>query len=164
MKHHYLIALGSNVRHQRHGPPRRVLAAALGALASQPKIKLRAASGVIESAPLGPSRRKYANAAALIRSKLAPDDLLHSLKALEARFGRRRGKRWSARVLDLDIVLWDGGCWWSPRLTIPHPAFRERAFVAGPAAQIAPGWRDPISGFTLRQINARLTTRRALPR
>ncbi|MGD9471451.1 MAG: 2-amino-4-hydroxy-6-hydroxymethyldihydropteridine diphosphokinase [Novosphingobium sp.] len=164
LKHRYLIALGSNVRHRRHGPPRRVLGAALDELAAARKLKLRAASPIIESAPLGPSRRRYANAVALVRGKLEPTELLELLKDIEARFGRRRGARWSARVLDLDIVLWDGGCWWSPRLTIPHPRFRERSFVLGPAARIAPDWRDPLSGFTLRQLNARLTARRALPR
>jgi 2-amino-4-hydroxy-6-hydroxymethyldihydropteridine diphosphokinase len=59
-------------------------------------------------------------------------------------------------VLDLDIVLWSGGPWASERLVIPHPEFRSRAFVLAPAAAVAPGWRDPVTGRTLRQLNARL--------
>jgi 2-amino-4-hydroxy-6-hydroxymethyldihydropteridine diphosphokinase len=58
-------------------------------------------------------------------------------------------------VLDLDIVLWSGGAWSSPDLTVPHIAFRERGFVLDPAAAIAPAWRDPVSGLTLRQLAAR---------
>jgi 2-amino-4-hydroxy-6-hydroxymethyldihydropteridine diphosphokinase len=58
-------------------------------------------------------------------------------------------------VLDLDIVLWSGGAWSGPGLTVPHIAFRERRFVLDPAAEVAPAWRDPVSGRTLRQLAAR---------
>lgn len=110
------------------------------------------------SAPIGPSLRRYANAVAVVRTALDPPDLLHCLKQIERRFGRRPGgQRWSARVLDLDIVLWDGGCWHSPGLTIPHAAFRERAFVLSPAISVAARWLDPRSGLSLRHLHARLT-------
>jgi 2-amino-4-hydroxy-6-hydroxymethyldihydropteridine diphosphokinase len=92
----------------------------------------------------------------LVASALAPPDMLALLQAVEREFGRkRRGQRWRARTLDLDIVLWSGGIWVSPDLAIPHPAFRERAFVLTPAALIAPRWRDPLTGLTLRQLAAR---------
>ncbi|HEX4848524.1 MAG TPA: 2-amino-4-hydroxy-6-hydroxymethyldihydropteridine diphosphokinase [Novosphingobium sp.] len=164
MGQRYLIALGSNMRHVRHGPPEQVLAAALAAL-EDAGMTVLAAAPVIRSAPLGPSRRRYANGAALVETGLAPDDLLDTLKAIERRFGRTRGgQRWSSRVLDLDIVLWSGGCWSSPGLTVPHRAFRERTFVLGPAARIAPDWRDPLTALSLRQLHARLTRPRPLPR
>jgi 2-amino-4-hydroxy-6-hydroxymethyldihydropteridine diphosphokinase len=82
-------------------------------------------------------------------------------KRLEREAGRRRGRRWGARVLDLDLLLWSGGRWRSPGLTVPHPAFRDRAFVLEPLARVAPGWRDPVSGRSVRQLAARL--RRARP-
>ena len=124
------------------------------------RISVLAISPIVASAPLGPSRRRYANAALIVRSIVAPDALLAELKSIEARFGRRRGgQRWRARVLDLDIVLWQGGAWSSPGLTVPHVAFRERRFVLRPAAQIAPRWRDPLTGLTLRQLDARLSRR-----
>ena len=155
---HYLIALGSNMRHVRHGAPDRVLAAALLALDhGKLKLKLKRAAPVLRSAPLGPSRRRYANCAALIKTQLEPEPLLAALKAIERQFGRRRGgQRWAARVLDLDIVLWSGGAWASPSLTVPHPLFRRRRFVLGPARAVAPDWRDPITRLTLRQLYARL--------
>ena len=160
---HYLIALGSNRPHHRHGNPRRVLAAALAKLDEQ-GLHLEAASPVIESAPLGPSQRRYANGAALIRSKLSPPDMLDRLQHIETRMGRRRsGQRWGARVLDLDMILWSGGAFAGPGLIVPHPQFRQRLFVLGPAAAIAPRWRDPISGLSLRQLKARLTRPHALP-
>ncbi|MDR6787474.1 2-amino-4-hydroxy-6-hydroxymethyldihydropteridine diphosphokinase [Sphingomonas sp. BE138] len=151
----YLVALGSN-RRGRHGPPRAEVAAALRLLGGR-------AAPIVASAPLGPSTRTFANAAVLIDSGEAPPVLLARLKTIERAFGRRAGRRWGARVIDLDIVLWSGGRWRSPALTIPHPAFRARSFVLGPLCAIAPRWRDPESGLTVRQLHARLTRARAAP-
>ena len=122
------------------------------------------ASPLVRSAPVGPSQRRYANAAVLLDSPLQPPAMLAQLKAIERRFGRRRGRRWGARVIDLDIILWSGGAWSSPGLTIPHVAFRERRFVLDPLAVIAPDWRDPVTGRTVRQLRCRLTVRRPAPR
>ncbi|MFT4025753.1 MAG: 2-amino-4-hydroxy-6-hydroxymethyldihydropteridine diphosphokinase [Novosphingobium sp.] len=155
----YLIALGSNVRHHRHGLPPAVLRAALAELA-RAGVTVERASKVASTRPLGPSHRRYANAAAVIATALAPDALLRRLKAIERQFGRRGGRRWASRVLDLDIVLWEHGAWSSPGLTVPHVAFRHREFVLRPAAAIAPGWRDPLSGRTLRQLRGRLAAGR----
>jgi 2-amino-4-hydroxy-6-hydroxymethyldihydropteridine diphosphokinase len=159
----YLIALGSNQRHHRHGPPERVLLAALEAM-GQAGIKLKRAGPVIRSAPLGPSLRRYANSAAVVKTKLDPEEMLAALKTVERAFGRKRGgQRWGSRVLDLDIVLWSGGAWASSGLTIPHPRFRERQFVLGPAASIAPDWRDPLTRLTLRQLAYRLSAAASRP-
>ncbi len=82
---------------------------------------------------------------------------------MERQFGVRRGGRWQARVLDLDIILWSGGRWHDRTLTIPHAQFRARDFVLRPAMQIAPSWRDPFANLSLRQLNARLTKPRPVP-
>jgi len=154
--HHYLIALGSNKRHHRFGRPEQVLGAALDSL-ERCGIKVLAGAPVLRSAAIGPSLRRYANSAVLVETKHDPEDLLDQLKAIERDFGRRAGgQRWAARVLDLDIVLWSGGAWSSPGLTVPHALFRERDFVLRPALAIAPDWRDPLTGLTLRQLAARL--------
>ncbi len=164
MRQRYLIALGSNKRHHRHGRPPQVLRAALQAL-SDAGLHIEGASPVLASAPLGPSLRRYANGAVLVACDLAPDALLGLLKTIEQDFGRRSGgQRWSSRVLDLDLVLWSGGAWSSPGLTVPHAAFRTRDFVLAPAQAIAPLWRDPLSGLSLRQLKARLTRPRPIPR
>ena len=157
------MGLGSNVPHPRHGRPRSVLAAAVEALGSS-DVQVIAVSRVITSAPLGPSRRRYANGAAVIATNLMPEALLRRLQAIEFAFGRkRRGARWTARVLDLDLVLWSGGAWSTPALTIPHPRMRDRQFVLAPAEAIAADWLDPLTGLTVRQLRARLTRANPLP-
>ena len=162
--HTYLIALGSNRRHHRFGRPRKVLAAALEQLGAE-GVRVIAAAPVLLTQPLGPSLRRYANSAAVIETRLDPPALLVLLKRIEREFGRRPGgQRWTSRVLDLDVILWSGGPFAAPSLTIPHPLFRTREFVLAPAVAIAPAWRDPVTGRTLRQLRARLTRPRALRR
>ncbi len=164
--HRYLIALGSNVRHPRHGAPAQVLRAAARAL-DDAGLALQAFSPIIASAPLGPSRRRYANACAVIATRLDPPQLLAQLQGLEHRFGRvRRGAPWRARTLDLDIVLWSGGALADihANLVIPHPAFRQRPFVIGPALHVARDWRDPLTGLATKHLASRLTRRRPAPR
>lgn len=150
----YAIALGGN-RRGRCGAPERSVAAALRAIGG-----VRAVSPIILTAPLGPSIRTFANAAALIDTDEGPPALLARLKRIERSMGRRPGRRWAARVIDLDIVLWSGGYWQDRRLTIPHPAFRQRRFVLAPLATITPGWRDPVTGRTVRQLLAAVDRRR----
>lgn len=143
----YAIAIGSN-RWGRHGGPVAEVRAAIAALDG-----VWAVAPIIGSAPLGPSLRRYANTAVLLDCDLSPPALLARLKAIERAFGRRRGRRWGSRVIDLDIVLWSGGCWSKVGLTVPHVAFRTRDFVLAPLSRIAGGWRDPVSGRTVRQLH-----------
>lgn len=147
---HYAIALGSN-RSGRLGNPAKMLAAALTEIGG-----VVSASPLAITAPVGPSTRCYANQAAIIASAESPPELLARLKAIETAFGRRRGQRWGARVIDLDIILWSEGFWASPGLTVPHAVFRDRMFVLGPLAAIAPDWRDPVTGLHIRHLRARL--------
>jgi 2-amino-4-hydroxy-6-hydroxymethyldihydropteridine diphosphokinase len=146
----YVIALGSN-RRGRHGTPAHEVRAALAAIGD-----VVMTSPLVTTAPLGPARRRFVNAAALLESEDSPPELLARLKTIEAAFGRRRGQRWTDRVIDLDIILWSGGAWASDGLTVPHPEFRQRAFVLRPLAAIVPDWRDPLTGLTIRQLAARL--------
>jgi 2-amino-4-hydroxy-6-hydroxymethyldihydropteridine diphosphokinase len=162
----YAIALGSNRRHGRHGAPAGVLRAALHALAER-GVTVERVSPIHHTSAVGPAGRAFANAVALVSTPLDPPRLLAELKGIERRFGRRPGRRWGPRVLDLDIILWSEGCWeggGKTGLVVPHPAMRERGFVLQPLAEIAPAWRDPISGATIRQLLARHARRQPLHR
>ena len=152
----YAIALGAN-RPGRHGSPRAGIAEALARIGG-----IVAASAVIETPPLGPSIRRFANAAALIETDEAPPALLARLKTIERALGRRPGRRWGARQIDLDIILWSGGRWRSRTLEVPHRDWRTRRFVLAPLVGLAPGWRDPIGGRTVRQLLVEVDRRRPL--
>ena len=146
----YAIAIGSN-RPGRHGRPEAEVRAAIKALGA-----VVAISPIVATPPLGPSLRRYANAAAILESAESPPALLARLKAIERAFGRRPGRRWGARVIDLDIILWSGGVHAGATLTIPHLAFRARRFVLDPLEMLVPRWRDPVTGLTVRQLAARV--------
>ncbi len=155
----YAIALGSNRPHGRHGRPAEVIAAAIARLDQE--FGLFDTSPILLNPAQGNAGRDFANAVALVESPLSPDALLTALKAIERDFGRRPGRRWGARVLDLDILAWSGGELRSKRLTIPHPRLASRAFAIGPMAAIAPDWR--LSGpLTARHLASRLARRRPL--
>ncbi|MEO7634715.1 MAG: 2-amino-4-hydroxy-6-hydroxymethyldihydropteridine diphosphokinase [Sphingomicrobium sp.] len=159
MTHLYAVAIGSNRPHGRFGRPAQVVAAAVARL--ERDFSLFAASPIILNAAHGPAGRDFANGVTLIESPLEPPELLHQLKGIERDFGRRAGKRWGARVLDLDIALWSGGQFRAPGLIIPHPGLERRAFVLDPLAAIAPSW--PVRGaLTARHLAQRLA--RARPR
>ena len=151
----YAIALGSN-RCSRHGSPAETVRAAAAA------IGVARLSAIRATPALGPAGRGFANAAAIVEAEAEPPELLARLKDTERAFGRRGGRRWGPRVLDLDIILWSGGCWEGGGLVVPHPAFRARRFVLEPLAELVPLWRDPISGATVRQLLAGLSRRRAM--
>jgi 2-amino-4-hydroxy-6-hydroxymethyldihydropteridine diphosphokinase len=154
--HLYAIAIGSNRPHGRFGRPAGVVEAAIARLDEE--FGLFDASPIILNAAHGGAGRDFANSVALVESRLDPPAVLSRLKALERDFGRRRGRRWGPRVLDLDIALWSGGRFRSRRLTIPHPQLARRSFVLQPLAAIAPGWR--VGPLTIGHLAHRLARRR----
>jgi 2-amino-4-hydroxy-6-hydroxymethyldihydropteridine diphosphokinase len=155
--HLYAIAIGSNRPHGRFGRPTGVVEAAITRL--EDDFGLFDASRIILNPAHGGAGRDFANAVALVESQLDPPDMLHALKTIERDFGRRRGRRWGSRVLDLDILAWSGGNWRSQGLTVPHASLEKRVFALGPLASIAPDW--PLRGaLTARHLAHRLAQRR----
>jgi len=153
----YAVAIGSNRPHGRFGGPRKVIQAAVA--------RLECEFGLFDASPItlnpahGGAGRDFANAVALVESDLEPPEMLRRLKVIERDFGRRRGKRWAPRVLDLDLVLWSGGSFRSRRLNIPHTEIARRNFVLQPLVAIAPDWR--VRGaLNARHLSRRLARRR----
>jgi 2-amino-4-hydroxy-6-hydroxymethyldihydropteridine diphosphokinase len=156
VSHLYAIAIGSNRPHGRYGRPSGVVEAAISRLDRD--FGLFDASPIMLNPAIGGAGRDFANAVAIVESDLDPGAMLRRIKAIERDFGRRRGKHWAARVLDLDIALWSGGRLGSRGLNIPHRGLEQRSFVLQPLAAIAPGWR--VRGpLTARHLAHRLARR-----
>jgi len=153
--HLYAIAVGSNRPHGRFGRPTGVVEAAIARLDEE--LGLFDASPIVLNAAHGGAGRDFANAVALVESGLDPPELLCRLKSIEREFGRRRGRRWGPRVLDLDVILWSGGTVHARSLTIPHAELTRRSFVLEPLAAIAPAWR--VGPLTVRHLAHRLARR-----
>ena len=128
--HLYAIAIGSNRPHGRFGRPTGVVEAAIARLDED--FGLFDASPIILNPAHGGAGRDFANAVAIVESELGPPAMLSQLKQIERAFGRRLGRRWGPRVLDLDLVLWSGGKFRSRRLGIPHAEIDKRSFVLQP--------------------------------
>ncbi len=149
-----LIAIGSNRRHGRHGRPEGVVVAAIRALAAA-GLPVVAVSRIRATAPLGPGGRRFANAAVAVHSRQPLGAVLQIIKQIEADFGRRGGKRWGDRVLDLDIIGAGRQVVRQKQLQVPHAGVADRRFVLDPLSDIAPDWRHPINGLSVRQLRAR---------
>jgi 2-amino-4-hydroxy-6-hydroxymethyldihydropteridine diphosphokinase len=153
----YAIGIGSNRCDGTNGRPAAIVAAAIARL--ERDFGLFDASPTIINPATGGAGRDFANAVAIVESALLPGAMLRHLKAIEREYGRRGARRWSARVLDLDILAWSKGAHRARGLTIPHPHLAERSFAVGLLASIAPSWR--VTGnANARHLATRLARRR----
>lgn len=145
------VGLGGNL-----GDRLATLRAAVQALARPGLAHVIATSAVYETRPLGPSTEPFLNAAVELRTALPPEPLLEAMLAIEAQHGRQRRRRWDARTLDLDLLVYerptpDG---WhpvtapGPGLVLPHPAITARDFVLAPLRDLM-GGDAPLGPRTL---------------
>jgi 2-amino-4-hydroxy-6-hydroxymethyldihydropteridine diphosphokinase len=116
------------------------------------------ASTVIETDPVGVDDEQppFLNAVVVGDTVLEPRALLQLLLTIEQERGRQRPSARAARTLDLDLVLYGDLVVDEPGLEVPHPRFRERAFVLAPLAEVAPGMIDPVSGKSAGELLAAL--------
>jgi 2-amino-4-hydroxy-6-hydroxymethyldihydropteridine diphosphokinase len=131
------------------------LAAAARALGAEPGLTLLRPSRVWDAAPLGPPQPRYLNAVLELEARVEPLALLDALQRIEAEAGRvRGGVRWSARTLDLDLLLYGDEVIRRPRLVVPHPGLVVRRFALAPLAELCPGRIVPGTGRTVAQLLA----------
>ena len=118
------------------------------------------ASSVIETAPVDvPDEQPlYLNAVVTGDTDLPAAALLEELSRLEAERGRSRLSFRASRTLDLDLILHGDTVVDTEDLAVPHPRFRERAFVLEPLGEIAPNAIDPVSGLTVGALLGKLRT------
>jgi len=129
------LGLGSNLEN-----PAEQVRRARTVIANQANISEINFSSLYSSPPMGPQDQPdYVNAAMSVATDLSAIELLRVLQKIESDFGRiRKGLRWGARVLDLDLLLYADQQINLPDLIVPHIGLSERAFVMYPLAEIAP--------------------------
>jgi len=152
-----LIGLGANLP-SKFGGPAATIGAAVDELAKAGAVAT-ARSRLYRSAPVPASDQPwFLNEAIAMKTELTPGNLLALMHRIEAQFGRERRERDGPRTLDLDLLAYDGcvqaGGEGEP--TLPHPRLSQRAFVLRPLAEVAPGWRHPITGETIGHLIAAL--------
>lgn len=172
-----LVAVGANLANDRDGPAH-TLAKSLCLLSEKSVLSLKTSRMFRTPAVPAGSGPDYVNAAARFRWSGSPEALLDLLHGIEAELGRTRGVRWGARVIDLDLIALDDAvrpdaptqeAWAAlpmaralvelpDRLILPHPRLADRSFVLMPLADVAPGWRHPLTG---RDVATMLASRPA---
>ncbi len=135
-----VIALGTNLGNKIEN-----INAAVRAIARLSEVKILKASSVYETEPIGcdDDSDKYYNAAILVETEASPALLLGECLGIEAAMGRHRTKKNEPRIIDLDLILYEGFKSESYELTVPHPRIFERAFVMAPLLELYPTGRAP---------------------
>ncbi len=146
--HQVYIGVGSNVGNKKEN-----FLEALSRVAKLPDTKIVKESSLYESEPIGDAKEWYVNGAIEIETKFKPDMLLKKFKNIERAMGRKKvKKRWGARIIDLDILLYDAAIVKKKNLRIPHPEMSSRKFVLLPLGEIAPQVIHPELGVTISEL------------
>ncbi len=142
------LGLGSNL-----GDRRSNLASAVEHLSQ--KVKIKKLSSVYETEPLYYEEQpRFLNAVLSATTMLASTELLHFVKSIERKAGRKPSFRNAPRIIDIDILFYGDRVIHTDVVTVPHPRIAERAFVLVPLAEIAPELVHPVSRRTISELLA----------
>jgi len=111
-------------------------------------------SSVYETAPWGfEAENDFLNMVVRVETNHTPAELMKKIARIESMVGRERNQdRYSSRVIDIDILLWDDLVINENGLKIPHPLMHERKFVLVPLCEIAPDILHPVLKMTISSL------------
>ena len=146
------IGLGSNL-----GDRESCIDKALKLLGEADGVEVCRVSDFTETRPLGSADQpNYINAVSEIRTTLGAEDFFGKLGEIESSLGRVRGEKWSARTIDLDLLLFGTERISTAELTVPHAGMHLRSFVLKGLCQLNPGFVHPVIGESMVELAARL--------
>ena len=148
-----LLGFGANL-----GDRRKTLECSVDVLRAVENVKVVAVSRWHRSQPVGgpAGQGEFLNGVVVVETALEPHVLLLVVGQIEDQFGRKRGVRWAARTLDIDLLLYGEQTIKLPDLEIPHPQMHLRQFVLGPATEVAADWVHPQFNQTIAQLHQQL--------
>lgn len=150
---HVYVGLGSNL-----GDREKLLNQAIARIGENPLITISRVSSVFETEPWGrEDQPEFLNQVIEINTEMQPQQLLEFLQQVEKTLGRERRERWTARSMDLDLLIFGDRIIDSKQLTLPHPELRNRRFVLEPLAELAPELKVPKTGKTVSELLALCT-------
>ena len=128
-----VVALGTNLRVREKN-----LQTAIEALKSLPGTVVEKVSSICETEPFQTPdpQGDYLNCCVKIKTELPPETLLGCCLGIEAAMGRERPFKYAARIIDIDLLLYEGVAMNTTHLTLPHPRIKERAFVMVPLSDL----------------------------
>ena len=148
MTHKALIGIGSNL-----GLAAENCEKAISFLNNSESLQVTAHSSLYQSEPVGKKDQPwFVNGAVEVSTSLDPEQLLQHLLNIEHQFGRKRKGKWGPRIIDLDILDYDGKIFNSETLTLPHPEMTQRRFVLEPLSEIAGSTIHPLEKKTILDL------------
>ena len=149
-KHTAILLLGGNM-----GRRRRMLSSARNQIELQAGRMLQQSS-LYETEPWGfEAGQNFLNQVLVVETERSPRDLLEVLLGIEKDLGReaaRPGSGYSSRVIDIDILFYDGQIIDTPSLQVPHPQLHKRRFTLIPLREVAPDLLHPVLQKTTTQL------------
>lgn len=109
-------------------------------------------SDTYQNAAVGFEGDDFLNLVAAFDSALQPLEIQQQIEEIHRLTGRQRGdEKFSARPLDIDLLLYGDQTIDEPPLQIPRSDVLEYAFVLGPLAELVPDLVHPVTGRTMRE-------------
>jgi 2-amino-4-hydroxy-6-hydroxymethyldihydropteridine diphosphokinase len=130
------LSLGSNLDDKLAS-----LQAARAAIAALPQVTVLASAPVYETEPVGVPEefagQLFYNTVLIIGTSLDAHKLFAELQKVELALGRKRTLRQNTpRLIDIDLIYYNGQTIRSGGLVVPHPRWTKRRFVLQPLADV----------------------------